>query len=284
VVSIGIFNKLFGSKQIKPTITVSVTETHTYTPPEYIYKTAKEKANEEITENQQLWIERYERSVCPNCGCVLKQLPVRDRNCLECGDKILVRSHFQRKNKKVLLQVEEKEEFELEKNRYFDERWCIREISLLDISEDTFMKMKKELGSRFSSFDVMKTLIDRAVLSVNQTKYTVDQQLNFERTRLLLYKANFERRGFTEAAYDVLLHLIVRDFYLPLTKTKPYEMVPGFTVKLLMYKKDLALSDETIIDDMKKSEIEHFGKSSNRINMALAEECIKNGLKTEKGV
>jgi hypothetical protein len=130
----------------------------------------------------------------------------------------------------------------------------------------------------------MKTLIDRAVLSANQNKYTADQQLNFERTRLLLYKANFERRGFTEAAYNILLHLIVRDFYLPLTKTKPYEMVPGFTVKLLMYKKDLALSDETIIDDMKKSEIEHFGKSSNRINMALAEECIKNGLKTEKGV
>lgn len=273
--SLSFLKKLFGKKE---DVTVNVEIKQSFEPPTYIYKTAVEKSNEPVPHIEQHWIDRYDNKVCPNCGSVLEETPKSDRKCPECGDKILVRSHFQKKDKKVLLKESEKEIFEQAKKEYFDERWSVRSLSMIGVSEDEFLKMKEELGDRFSSLDVMKSMVDRT--SYRDNDYTIERHLEFERRRLLLYKENFDRRGFTESAYSVLLSLIYNDMYSILDKKAVYDIIPSFKDELLRYKKELDLSDKDIISDMREvveNEGNHFDKFIDRDKViGMVEDVLGN--------
>ncbi|MBE3102785.1 MAG: hypothetical protein IMZ40_00920 [Bacilli bacterium] len=69
------------------------------------------------------------------------------------------------------------------------------------------MKTWAELGSKFSSFDIMKVLIDRSVNQLSSFGDDYRKLMGFERNRELLYMKNYDRRGFTEAAYDAVVGL-----------------------------------------------------------------------------
>ena len=263
---LGFFKKLFTPKN--EMINTITTKEVSFTSPTYIYKTAKEKSKEPISEDQQIWIDRYDKKACPNCGSLLVESPKSDRKCITCGEKIFVRSHFQKKDKKVLLRADEKELFEIAKKQYFDERWCVRELSFINVSEKQYLRKKQELGPAFSSFDVMKTIIDHSVLSTTNNGNSVAEQLNFERTRLLLYMKNFEHRGFTEDAYYVLLHLILRDVYYPFSEEGQYELVPAFSGNLISYKEKLGLNNEVIKEEFRKTNDNHFGNVKKQINLS----------------
>lgn len=302
----GFFKKLFGSTP-PPPVSPKVKEQYadiqiSFVPSERLYKSAREKSEETVSENQQLWIDRYDKKVCPSCGSSLKEAPKQNRKCPECKDQILVRSHFQKKDKKVLLRQDEKDDFEKAKKGYFDERWCVRELTHLQISEEEFMKTWIELGSEFSSFDVMKVLIDRSVNQLSSFENNYPKRMNFERTRKLLYMKNFQRRGFIESAYDVLLSLIVFDFYLEFNRSdryneliesiekmddsrfgltkhlndNPYSIV--FSQDLLEFKKALNLSDSQIKQDFLKTNEESYSHLKTRIDLNAAWNSIEEVL------
>lgn len=269
----GFFKKLFSPKN--ETIIVAISEEISYTSPTYIYKTAKEKSNELISEDQQVWIDRYDKKACPNCGSVLVETPKSDRKCTSCGEKILVRSHFQKKDKKVLLKVDEKDLFEVAKKQYFDERWCVRELSFIEVSENQYLQKKKELGPAFSSFDVMKVITDRAMKSP-ESFHSVDAYFFYERCRLTLYWKNFERRGFTEDAYYVLLSIILWDGITAVRRKDKFEIAPGLIESLKSFMDKLSISKERLIKDFKENNSTNFKRMKNDDSSMLIEVLEKS--------
>jgi predicted Zn-ribbon and HTH transcriptional regulator len=178
--------------------------TRDFDPPTYIYKTAKAKAAEPILLEERNWILRFQNQECPYCHHIFEQIK-GNRKCPECKNKVIVRSHYQTKEK-CLLTEEEADLFDKKKEHYFNERWCIRETSMFDVSEEEFYKQWNKMGKAYSGFDVMWHYINKY-----RIKYAQEGNWGLYRNTFVHQAQNLKRRGNEDESYSCYLYLAYLD-------------------------------------------------------------------------
>lgn len=198
------------NKQPKPNI-----QQATYEPPTYNYKTAKEKAAEPVPPEEQIWILRFQNQECPYCQSIFEQIK-GNRKCPECKNKVIVRSHYQTKEK-CLLTVEEVPLFDAKKNYYFDIRWCVRECgSLLEVTEEQFMTEWEAKGHSYSPFDIVNVFVNK-----KGAEYIRKDLWGFYRNTISLRAQNYGRWKKDEDAYRTYLYLAFIDANGPRNNWNP---------------------------------------------------------------
>lgn len=171
----------------------------------YNYKTAKEMAKEPIPAEERNWILRFQNKECPYCHYLFDEIK-GNRKCPECKNKIIVRTHFQTKEKCILTE-KELLLFEKKKTHYYDTRWCIRECgSKLGIAEEEFMKEWKKRGRAYSPFDIMWYFIN-----VKRIEYAQKNFFGMYRNTFSLQAQQLDREGKEERAYRSYLYLAYID-------------------------------------------------------------------------
>ncbi|MCK2000781.1 hypothetical protein MZM54_05185 [[Brevibacterium] frigoritolerans] len=187
----------------------------TYEPPTYKYKTAKEKAAEPIPPEERKWILRFQNQECPNCHYIFEQIK-GNRKCPECKNKVIVRTHYQTKEK-CLLSEEEVPLFDAKKDYYYDIRWCVRECgSLLEVTEEQFMDEWEERGQAYSPFDIVNVFVNK-----KGAEYIRKELWGFYRNTISLRAQNFGRWKKDEEAYRTYLQLAFIDANGPQNNRKP---------------------------------------------------------------
>ena len=89
---------------------------------------------------------------CPHCGNQMTPVPTRRKKCPNCNKEMVVRTHYETKNK-VLLTDEQAIKFDIEKGKYYAVTSFLKGLEQADISSDTIdslvAKQREVLRDKF---------------------------------------------------------------------------------------------------------------------------------------
>lgn len=173
-----------------------------------IQKTEEENDYIRDTFNRNKYL--YLNNLCPYCKHPFEKQLSRKTKCKGCNNPVFVRTHFDTKEK-LLLTEEEVLDFDVEKERYFNNRWAYDKCLSLGL---TIEQINEGLNANYSIYDIL-----RGWLNEKSTQYMTNNNWSeYRLTRFYMAETLLK-----ENKYDRALILLLEVCYLDINNPSTIE-------------------------------------------------------------